>query len=333
MNQFNLRILFLTDDLEDYLADGILHGLRQLSYVDLIDYPRKECMYEGGRQCKSAPHLGVRGGGFTLYGLLIEHPGEIDRGHIWRRLEAGLFDAVIISNIWRQWGLLIQLRKLLSGFPLIILDGEDDQRFFPLSATKVRQFGIFNGLANLLRSPTTYIFKREITQSSTTWPWNIRLNPISFSVPSNSVLNFLPNKIKLFPTHIIDSEVRDYFGGSDTYAFDDEAQYRYDLSSARFGITTRRAGWDCLRHYEIASCGTIVCFRDLNKKLRSCAPHGLIHGFNCLNYNSVDDLLAKINCLSSEQESAMQYAALNWATSQSTSCAAARMLKVSGLVS
>ena len=66
INQQSLRILFLTDDREDYLADGLLHGLRQLPGLEVVDYPRKECMYEGGRKCKVAPKFGVRGGGFSL---------------------------------------------------------------------------------------------------------------------------------------------------------------------------------------------------------------------------------------------------------------------------
>ena len=42
-----LRLLFLTDDREDYLADGVLHGLRSLDGVAVVDVPRKECLYVG----------------------------------------------------------------------------------------------------------------------------------------------------------------------------------------------------------------------------------------------------------------------------------------------
>jgi len=89
MSKAQLRILFLTNDREDYLADGLLHGLRQLPGLEVVDYPRKECMYEGGRQCKVAPEFGVRGGGFSLYGFLTEPHGGIDRSFIWQRLLGG----------------------------------------------------------------------------------------------------------------------------------------------------------------------------------------------------------------------------------------------------
>ena len=122
INQQSLRILVLTDDREDYLADGLLHGLRQLPGLELVDYPRKECMYEGGRQCRVAPELCVRGGGFSLYGLLTEPQGGIDRSFIWQRLAGGWFDAVLISNVWRQWGSLLQWHELLATQPLLLLD-------------------------------------------------------------------------------------------------------------------------------------------------------------------------------------------------------------------
>jgi hypothetical protein len=57
-----LRLLFLTDDREDYLADDLLHGLRHFSDLELVDWPRKVCLYAGGRVCARAPAYGVRGG-------------------------------------------------------------------------------------------------------------------------------------------------------------------------------------------------------------------------------------------------------------------------------
>src|SRR5204863_8665429 len=83
-------------------------------------------------------------------------------------------------------------------------------------------------------------------------------------------------KANLLPRHIVDPEVRARVAGaSAAYAFDSEADYYADLQRARFGITTRRSGWDCLRHYEIAANGAVPCFRDLTLKASTCAPHGL----------------------------------------------------------
>ena len=326
-----LRILFLTDEREDYLADGLLHGLRQLPGLELVDYPRKECMYEGGRQCRVAPEFGVRGGGFSLYGLLTEPQGGIDRSFIWQRLAAGWFNAVLVSNVWRQWGSLLQWRELLATQPLLLLDGDDDQRLYPRSGTRVRQFGIGTGLTNLLQLPSTHIFKRELTNRSRKWGLRLNVHPLAFSIPESLISSKLPNKSQLFPSHIVDRDLSNKLGASANYVFADEQSYRSDLASSRFGITTRRAGWDCLRHYEIAAAGAVICFRDLVQKPVGCAPHGLIEGLNCISYRSSDELLNRMDKLSDQQELELQNAALAWAQSASTKNRALQLLRFTNL--
>ena len=326
-----LRILFLTEEREDYLADGLLHGLRQLPGLELVDYPRKECMYEGGRHCRVAPEFGVRGGGFSLYGLLKEPEGGIDRSFIWQRLAAGWFDAVLVSNVWRQWGLLLQWRELLATQSLLLLDGDDDQRLYPRSGTRIRQFGFGTGLTNLLQLPSTHIFKRELTNRSRKWGLKLNIHPLAFSIPDSQILMHLPNKSQLFPSHIVDLDLSNKLGASTNYVFADEHSYRSDLVSSRFGITTRRAGWDCLRHYEIAAAGAVICFRDLEQKPVSCAPHGLIEGLNCISYRSSDELLNRMDKLSDQQELELQNLALAWAHQSSTVNRALECLRLAGL--
>ena len=332
MSKAQLRILFLTNDREDYLADGLLHGLRQLPGLEVVDYPRKECMYEGGRQCKVAPEFGVRGGGFSLYGVLTEPQGGIDRSFIWQRLAAGWFDAVLIGNVWRQWGFLLQWRELFAAQPLLLLDGDDDQRLYPRSGTRLRQFGIGTGLTNLLELPSTHMFKRELTNRSRKWGLRLNVHPLAFSIPESLISLKLPNKSQLFPSHIVDRDLSNKLGASANYVFADEQSYRSDLASSRFGITTRSAGWDCLRHYEIAAAGAVICFRDLAQKPVGCAPHGLIDGLNCISYGSSDDLLKRINALSLQEEVELQSLALAWAQSSSTKNRSLQLLKYANLL-
>ena len=321
-----LRLLFLTDDREDYLADSLLHGLRQLPNVELVDWPRKDCLYIGGRVCARAPEFGVRGGGFSLYGLLDEPEEGINRNQIWRRLEAGWFNAVIIGNVWRQWGLLLQWRELLGRQSLLLLDGDDDQRIYPRSGTRLRQFGVGSGATRLLQQASTHYFKRELTSRSRRWGLRLQLHQIGFSIPEQAIVTSPPKKTKLFPSHIVDPELCERISASSSYAFVDEAAYRNDLACSRYGITTRRAGWDCLRHYEIAASGTIPCVRDLQLKPASCAPHGLEDGVNCLSYQNADQLLQRIEAISPEQELGLRHNALSWAKANSTSARAKHLL-------
>ena len=43
-----------------------------------------------------------------------------------------------------------------------------------------------------------------------------------------------------------------------------EAEYFDDYSRSFFGFTRRKAGWDCMRHYEILAAGAIPYFANLS---------------------------------------------------------------------
>lgn len=44
------------------------------------------------------------------------------------------------------------------------------------------------------------------------------------------------------------------------YGYDQEEEYYHQYADSYFGITTKKAGWDCLRHYEILASGAIPFF-------------------------------------------------------------------------
>jgi hypothetical protein len=321
-----IKILFLSDDREDYLADGVLHGLKQINSVEVIDYPRKSCLYTKSRIDSD---FSVRGGGFTLYQLLSNDLYSQDaREHIQKKLEKNWFDLVIISSIWRQWGLLIQWEKLLkAGCKLAILDGDDDERFYPTSSTRIRQFGPTRWLRSLISQEKTVYFKREWTNVTKPWPYNCAIKKLAFSIPAEKIVSTPIEKCRLFPSHIVDQEVSELVGGQTHYAFSSEAEYRQNLGESRFGITTKRGGWECLRHYEIAANGAIPCFRNLTDKPINCAPHGLVDGLNCISYSNASKLIERINQLNYQEEENMQAAALSWARSSSTQTRAHELLK------
>jgi hypothetical protein len=54
-------------------------------------------------------------------------------------------------------------------------------------------------------------------------------------------------------------------GDTSTYIFSEEAGYYADYQQSVFGRTCRKAGWDCLRHYEILANGCIPFFTDLDQ--------------------------------------------------------------------
>jgi hypothetical protein len=319
-----MRILFITPNCEDYLADGLLHGFKTLFGENVLDFPRSEYMYKSDVDDK---HL-LYGRGFTLYRTLDERP--VDRFHIKKKLYEGYFDLIVFSDIFRHFGLFVELYPYLSYKNTAIIDGNDSVRPYPF------------GMSYFLEKPELWFlprahkrfryFKREWTPETIRFLW-YKFPPlwlskylptpktfrrISFSFPAEKIVSELPKKTKLFPKHIVDPEVAKRVAGSAvTYAFADESEYYADLQASKFGITTKKAGWDCLRHYEIAANGSVPCFRNLDNKEETCAPHGL-NQRNCIIYNNFDDLMDKIERLSDADYEVLQKKAWQWAQQNTT---------------
>lgn len=322
-----MKVLFLHHNQPDYLAESLFHGLRSLLGKDCVDVPRYDSLYApltDGMRAK------LRGHGFTLYGLLEDIPELAEERFFWEE-DLAQYDLIVIANIWTQWELFWKLSSLVPCDRLAVLDGHDIPAFFPYAS-----------LAHRLRHhPLSYFtpvsrvkyFKRELIGEGTTYsldrflPLSLRqyisfprnAKTISFSVPEGKITQVSPNnKTKNFPVYIVDQDivrsVRDSFygaTGADQYAFTDEEEYYDDLKRSRFGITTKRAGWDCLRHYELAASGCVLCFRDLDTKPESCAPHGL-NATNCISYRSVDELTAKLTALTDADYARLQENTYQW---------------------
>jgi len=317
-----LRILFLTESREDYLADSLLHGLISLGH-EVVDYPRKHILYRANSSAGEKSSLGVRGHGFTLYGLLDDR--DIDRSFVYQRLERSSFDLVVLGQVWRQWGQLLDLAPLLQCVPVVLLDGDDDTRLFHQSATRIRCYG---WQPFPIRSNRCFYFKREL-QSELVNSRRCQVLPISFSIPAEKIRSSdLSQKSRRLATHCVDDEVARTFGLHTSYAFSSEDSYYDDLASSRFAVTTKRGGWDCLRHYEIAAAGSLPCVRKLESKPVACAPHGLIADVNCLSYHNSIDLQQQLDALESNPSKyvGLLQASGDWVRKFTTTATAQRLL-------
>jgi hypothetical protein len=333
MTYSSSKILFLTPNCEDYLSDALLHGLRSLLKDNLIDYPKQEILY---KNCSELMMQQVRGKGFTLYSGLLDDI-VLDRC-VKEKIQAGYFDLIIFGDIWRSFGYFLEFLPYLTYENTIILDGADTPQPYPYAGKWWR----YPAYWFLPKAHTKFrYFKREWTpetirnlwyQIPPCWlckyiPTPKNLYPISFSIPDEKIVKDLPIKTKLFPKHIVDAEVANQVAGSVTsYAFESEADYYADLQAAKFGITTKRSGWDCLRHYEIAANGCVPCFRDLDEKPLNCAPHGLDET-NCIIYHSYTDLIDKIQSLSDPEYETLQKNAFSWVKNSTTIKRAKQLLE------
>lgn len=85
--------------------------------------------------------------------------------------------------------------------------------------------------------------------------------PIGFSIPESKLVSEIPPKTK---------RISDLIPGKlSTYIYQNETDYYNEYKTSVFATTTKKAGWDCMRHYEILSQGCIPYFPDL----KHCPPN------------------------------------------------------------
>jgi hypothetical protein len=208
-------------------------------------------------------------------------------------------DLVIYSNYRRQipidWRVLV---KNQGAAPRVVyLDGNDDSHVDPAA----RPF-----------------FKRELMAAV----------PGVFStglcVPDRLVRPLdVTVKTQLHQTHVQDPE----FTSETGYKFTEEKDYYDDLARSFFGITMRKGGWDCMRHYELLAAGALVMFKHYDTKPAACAPQ-CPHFISCTDKQ---DFLKKAGRLVVDGRPTAEYhrilqAQLNWLLANATSTARARQL-------
>jgi hypothetical protein len=170
------------------------------------------------------------GRGMTLYAELPDIP--VDRDDIPAKIASRYFDYIVYASIHRCQD---YLHEAVSSYPadrLVAIDGEDHP-------------GYLSGLGFL------WYFKREL--------YNPQPNayPISFAIPASKILSSPPAKSRLMAP--CDPMNRS------TYVYLDESVYYSQYASAYYAPTMKKAGWDCLRHYEILSQWTLPYFRVLDQ--------------------------------------------------------------------
>jgi hypothetical protein len=119
--------------------------------------------------------------------------------------------------------------------------------------------------------------------------------PIGFAIPASKIVDSVPPK-----TQKISSLIP---GVLSTYVYESEESYREEYKKSVFAITCKKAGWDCMRHYEILACGALPLFLELAKipaKDMVAFPKQLVREAQealipFLNTDSIGDLQEKAN--------------------------------------
>ena len=253
------KILYITNykgsgkpgtGISDYLNDLTFYGLKELYGDDIIDSTQIIHLYK--ENYNKLDHKRLFG---ILSGTWLFDKDTTDRSNIEEKIKDKYFDLIIYGSIrrcWDYWGLVL---KTYPKDRVILLDGEDDR-------------GVLDLHKNYL------YFKRELISRNK----HKNVKPISFSWPTKNLTK--PNpliKSQKFGTVIP--------GNKDTYIFNNQKDYYNDYQQSYFGLTTKKEGWDCMRHYEILGNYSLPFFPDL----KDCPPETL--------FNFPKDLISESNNL------------------------------------
>lgn len=228
-----MRILFINNFLQpDYLNDSVYHGL----YCLAKKYPTE---YEVSISSKPSymldtypdPHT-LYGRGFSLYAFMKDHLPIEDFNEMLGKIRDRYYDVVIYGSITRDPTLITEVFNAYPKDRILLFDGED--HIF------ADEFFAYKG---------TY-FKRENVHGRSD------LRSTNFAIPEEKVFTKTPDKTQVFGTVVP--------GDSSTYVFDTEKEYYEDYSRSFYGITNKKGGWDCLRHYEIFAAYCIPYFSDIH---------------------------------------------------------------------
>jgi hypothetical protein len=228
-----MKILYVTNHkqilqqsggyLNDYLNDLLFYGFTELEEIEVVDSTPIIHLYKENKS--KIPTQNLWGHGFSSTFLIDKD--VIDRTDIEEKIKDKYFDLIIYGAVKRCLDHYDLISSIYPPNKIILIDGDDFVGVHPLST----------------KHP---YFKRELLDN--------KMIPIHFAIPENKIA-----KIKLDKTQ----EYGSIIPGQGGYKFDVEQEYYNDYNKSYFGVTMKKAGWDCMRHYEILANNCIPYFTDL----------------------------------------------------------------------
>jgi hypothetical protein len=245
-----MKILYIGTDVEtpahplvDYQNDCLLIGLKELYGDDVVDVNRRKHLYTDYPEELVPNNYGK---GFTVTRCIEED--NADRTDIENKIKSKYFDYVIYGSVWRNTDYLKLVLDNYDRNKIAFIDGNDQTKFH-----------------HVIKHGTLY-FKRELMYEN-----NMEFEQyfgnviaIGFAFPTKK-LKFGEKKTQFMSQSVP--------GNPRTYVFDKEEDYFADYQKSQFGITGAKAGWDCLRHYEIMGNGCMPLFENIHE----CPRHIMMH--------------------------------------------------------
>ena len=239
------------NSVSDYQSDMLFHGLVKKLGKDVHTYHNLWWHHKSEKEKDPERFDKIWGNGFTIYGLLDEEEYTYEP-----KQDVYNYDAVVIPIHHTMNKKDEHLQEVVNFFiekghekkQIIVVDGWDQEH-----------------LNQEIAELCTY-YKREMKDHHEEYAL-----PISFAFPKEKIRELDDSKRNLAFAPLIPVNQSIDPSYMSTYKYDTEEKY-YDMyQTAYFSYTSKKGGWDTLRHYEIIANGSIPFFVDIE----NCPKHTL----------------------------------------------------------
>jgi hypothetical protein len=276
-----MKILFITHPYPNYVPDLLLHGLRKLMGPDVVDYPRKDCLYQG------VLGLGVCPPDQLCPGWFPRDENEIDRQDVWRKALKGDYNLVVCDI-----RALSSAAAQLDGYrgPMAVIDGEDAPQKLPLGHYVVFRRETDGADFSI---PLPMALPEEVLK------WIARYD----TLPKTHTIGFLGSTHDGERKRCVEQLARWYpdslFQATAIPSADDpepqgrmsrDAYYR-SLQQCRCVLTLPGAGLDTFRFWENAACNGV----HVSTRMPLFIPEDFIDGRHLIRFDDLGALRSKID--------------------------------------
>lgn len=275
-----MNILFFTHPFPNYVPDFLLHGLRKLFGPSVVDYPKKDCIYEG--ILDGAPQDGP-----NRFSLFAPDNGQIDRDDIRGKIHAGYFH-YIICDVRAIDILKRQVLQWPSG--LVLVDGEDVPVRIPPGPYAVCRRETDGSDFSI---PLPMALPEELFHWITTFDHEQKAYSIGFlGVASHGERKAVVEAIAgRYPDALLNTTAipsQDNPVPSGRLGRDD---YYRKIQQCRVVLSLRGLGYDTLRFWEDAACNAVHVSQDMPLYI----PNDFVREEHIFRFSSPSQLIRTID--------------------------------------
>ena len=287
-----MRICFLIHSYPNYVPDLLLHGLRKLLGPEVVEYPRKDCLYQG------VIGLGVCPADQLCPGWFPDDGNSVDRTDVETKLRTGYFDLLVADQRLCPWE-----NKFLAecGIPLVIVDGEDRPARIPTGNWIVCRRETDGSDYSI---PLPMALPEEVFEIITGFDGQPKKYSLGFLGSTHdgrrkklaeTIARWYPDSL-LAATEVPDPKKplpKGRLGRMDYYRA---------LQQCRMVLSLAGAGYDTFRFWENTACNAV----HLVKQMPLFIPRPFVHGRHLLSFGKTEELRRHVDRMLEDDQGGRQ---------------------------